>query len=226
VPDVDDNRTPVEHNIRGTAINGDEQAPPEEPSHPKMWQLIGRLKDQYQKVGWVTKLLVSAAGALATTLSIVAFFFPALQPTPPSSEAKANLSSPQVFPNVTLGEYIRQSRMPMKGAASSLSDEERQRLGNIVYFDVELKGFDGQLCYLRWSVYDADTKQPISGLTQQPAWPTTKLVAHHQKSKSRWETWVPMPREGRGPFLVNLEIYTNVGKQQVRLDATQVTIGT
>jgi hypothetical protein len=134
-----------------------------------------------------------------------------------------------VTPNVTLGEYLQQLEQQdrlIKDSANSVSDEQRQRLGNIISFDVELKGFEGQLCYLRWSISDADTKEPINGLTQQPAWPTAKLVAHHQTSKSEWETWVPFPEHSRGPFLVRLEIYTTVEEQEVRLDSTEVTIGT
>jgi hypothetical protein len=234
LPKEDDNRNqpPVEQDVEGTAANEEDHAPGDDHTPPERTSrsMISQVKVWFKGLSRVKTLIVGlggVAGALVAIYSLATLLFPALQPTPPSLVAKATLSNPEVIPNVTLGEYIQQSTIVTeKNVASSLSDEQRQRLGSIIYFDVELRGYEGQRCDLRWSIYDADTKQPISGLTQQPAWPTAILVAHHQVSKSQWETWVPFPREGHGPFLVRLEIYTNVGEQEVRLDATEVTIGT
>jgi hypothetical protein len=225
LPQASNDGQSVEQSTERTAVNGKDHAPLR-----RSWrERISQLKLWYARLSRVWKWIGGAVAFLGTLLALLSYPFPGLQPAPPSLEATATVSNPEVISTATLGEYLQQVDMPNKDSvnlASRVSDEQRQRLGSIIRFDVELKGFEDRVCYLTWSIYDADTRQPISGLTQQPAWPTARLVAQHRVSKSERETWVPFPEHSRGPFLVRLELYTTIEEQEVILDSTEVTLGT
>lgn len=183
---------------------------------------IGRVK------GWILTL-GAMAGALAAVYGLAIALFPTLQPTQPSMEATATLSNLKVEPNITLGEYLGRPGVPaqaVEDATDRLSEEQRERAGSIVYFDVELRGFEGEPCFLRWSVYDAKSRKPVTGLTGQSAWPSDKIVPNHQVSRAVKETWVPFPQNGRGPFLIDLELYTIIDESEARLDSEEVTTDT
>lgn len=170
----------------------------------------------------------AVAGALATMVGLVFVLFPALQPPKTSAEATATLSNLEVDHNITLEDYLRRPGVPARAvadAASRLSQEQYERAGSIVYFDVELRGFEEERCFLRWSVYDAESNKPVAGLIGQSAWPSDIIVSHHQVSRAVKETWVPFPRDGEGAYLVDLELYTTVDEDEVRLDSEEVTTG-
>ena len=116
--------------------------------------------------------------------------------------------------------------MPAEIRASEVSEERRQSLGNIIRFDIELKGFVGDKVSLRWSVFDADTGKPVDGLTEQPAWPQNYVLPGHDVSKAQHETWVPFPRNGKGTYSVTLEAYATLQGSEVRVDSEEVKVST
>jgi hypothetical protein len=116
--------------------------------------------------------------------------------------------------------------MPAKVRASELSQEQRQSLGSIIRFDLELKGFAGKLVSLKWSIFDAATGKPVEDLTEQPAWPQNHVRPQHNVSKNQFETWVPFPQNNEGTFVVGLEVYSTIEGSQVRMDSEEVKVTT
>jgi hypothetical protein len=184
-------------------------------------QGLGRLK------AWLIGL-GAVAGALTTLLTLVFLLVPGWKPTGSPTEVRATLSNLQAEPDVTLREYLRRPGVPLKAgedANNLLREEELDRVGSVIYFDVELKGFEGECCHAVWSMYDAKTKKLVSeGLTNQSAWPSDPLTSRSQVNSAPHTTWVPLPRDREGPFLVRLEIYTTVDGAEVRRDYEDVTI--
>jgi hypothetical protein len=159
------------------------------------------------------------------------WLFPSVQRPPPSPEGGATLSDLEVVHTVTLGEYLHWPGMPVEIRASQVSQERRQRLGNIIRFDLELKGFAEERVSLKWSVFDADTGKPVGGLIEQPAWPQNYVEPQSNVSKNQFETWVPFPvnRKGtmvEGTFLVALEVYAIIEGSEVRMDSEEIKVTT
>jgi hypothetical protein len=128
---------------------------------------------------------------------------------------------------VTLEEYLRYPNVPAEVRASELSQEELQSLGNIIRFDLELKGFAGKTVSLKWSVFDAATGKPVGDyLTEEPAWPQTHVRPQHDVSENEYETWVPFPQNNEGTFVVTLEVYSTIEGSQVRMDSEEVEVTT
>lgn len=173
--------------------------------------------------------LVTVGTAIGMLFTVVVWLFPSLQRLPPSEEGGATLSNLDVIDTVTLEEYLERPGMPVKVPASEisqLSQERRQRLGSIIWFDLELKGFAGKSVSLKWSVFNTDTGKPVGGLTEQPAWPWKSVQPQHNVSKNQYETWVPFPRNNKGTFLVILEVYATIEGNEKRIDAEEVKVTT
>jgi hypothetical protein len=181
----------------------------------------------------IVTVILSVAGGLVTIgtaigmiFTVVAWLFPSVQTPPPATEGGATLSNLEVVRTVTLGEYLRWPGMPANVQGSQVSEERRRRLGNIIRFDLELRGLAGESVSLKWSVFDADTGKPVGGLTEQPAWPQNYVQPQHNVSRNQFETWVPFPRNDEGTFLVTLEVYATIEGSEVRLDAEEVKVST
>jgi hypothetical protein len=198
-------------------------------SKSKVGAWFGKLSGP-KKVATVIVAVATGVAAIGSAVSMMftgaAWLFPSIKPPPPSVESEANLSNLEVVPNVTLGEYFQWPGMPAKDVASRLSEEQLQRLGSIIYFDVELKGFAGERLALKWSVFDADTTRPIRGLTNQGAWPSNFVRPQHDVSRRQLETWVPFPQNGRGAFLVRLDVYATLDGGEALLDSEEVEVST
>jgi len=187
---------------------------------------LSRAKKTATVIVTVAGGLVTVGTAIGMLFTGVSLLFPSVRPPPPSKEGGATLSNLDVIRTVTLGEYLRWPGMPAKNQGTRVSQEERQRLGTIIRFDLELKGFAGKRVSLKWSVIDADTGRPVGGLTEQPAWPQNYVKPQHIDSKNQFETWVPFPRNNNGTFLVTLEVYATIEGNEMRMDAEEVTINT
>ena len=121
------------------------------------------IKDEEQKVTakkssrlvsvWIERIepvraLIVGIGAVAGALTAVfAFIFLLLPNLNPPLEGSATLSISRVEHNVTFGEYLQRPWVPNEGALES--DEQREMVGNVIYFDVETQGFARQEAYTR-----------------------------------------------------------------------------
>jgi hypothetical protein len=162
---------------------------------------------------------------LAAFLGIVAWLFPSLQPQPPSSETWADLSNLAEGPHLTLTEYLQRPGVPAtakKDAENQLGGEDKERVGSIVTFNVEVQGYRGEPTHIVWSLYEEGTRKPVVGLTNQKAWPYSLIEPRSETRKLALETWVPVPLESKGPFVLSLEMFG--GEGEGRLDYEEVTI--
>ena len=177
-----------------------------------------------ERIELVRALIVgigAVAGALTAVFAFIFLLFPNLNPP---LEGSATLSISRVEHNVTFGEYLQRPWVPNEGALES--DEQREMVGNVIYFDVETQGFARQEAYTRYTLYDTDTEKPVSGLAFRSAWPSDIVIPSKQTSKAQLETWVPVPLDGStGPYTVWIELYTYINGQERRLASDEEAIG-
>lgn len=187
------------------------------PTVRKAWQWVKGVPTFWKGVGAV-------ATTVATILGILPWVFPSLQPQPPSSETWAEITALREGPHLSLGEYIQRPGVGAEARrdAETLSEEDRERVGSILFFDVEATGYEGESIHAVWSLYEVDTGKAISGLTNQKAWPYSLLAPRSQSRKLSLETWVPFSREHEDPVLASLELFG--GEEEGRLDYEEVTI--
>ena len=201
---------------------GDKQEPREERRSN-----VQKALDWFKDVPTFWKGVGVVASTVATILGILTFLFPSLQRQPPPSETWADLSDLKAGPSVSLEEYIQRPGVPTsarRDAETSVAEEDRKKVGRVVYFDLEAKGYQGEPIRIVWSLSEADTGKLIGGLTAQKAWPNSLIEPKSQSRKLALETWVPLPRERKGPFVVGLEVFGG-GESEGRLEYEEVTIG-
>jgi hypothetical protein len=181
----------------------------------------------------IATVIVTVAGGLVTVgtaigmlFTVVAHLFP-----PPSIKEKtgATLSDIHVKRTMTLENYIRSSAdVPdkVKVQVSRKSQEDRQRLGSIIRYTLELKGYAGERVSLKYSVIHTDTGMPVPGLKQEPAWPQVTVIPQSKDSENQYETWVPFPQNNEGPYSVSLEVYAPPirGDEKKRIEVAEVTM--
>jgi hypothetical protein len=117
---------------------------------------------------------------------------------------------------MTLENYARSSSdVPndAKVEVSRKSQEVRQRLGSVIRYTLELKGFAGEPVSLKYSVIHTDTGMPVPGLKQEPAWPQVTVKPQSKDSENQYETWVPFPQNNEGPYSVSLEVYAPLSEE-------------
>jgi hypothetical protein len=184
----------------------------------RIWQRLKGLPNFWKGVGAVVS-------TFAAILGVAAWLFPSLQPQPPSSETWADLSNLAEGPHLTLNEYLQRPGVPAtdrQNAENLLGGEDKGKVGSVVFFDVEVKGYRGEPTHIVWSLYEEGTRKPVVGLTNQKAWPYSLIEPRSETRKLALETWVPLPRESKGPFVLSLEMFG--GEGEGRLDYEEVTI--
>jgi hypothetical protein len=172
------------------------------------------------------KGVVAVATGLAAVLGVVASLFPSWLPQPPSSETWAEITALREGPHISLEDFLQRPGIAPEAktdAETILSAEQRDKVGSVVFFEVEATGYEGEPIHIVYSVYEANTDKAISELTKQPAWPNNSIEPKSEGRKLALETWVPFPREGEGPFLVSLHLYGD-DPAEGRLDEEEVTI--
>ena len=180
----------------------------------------------------IATVIVTVAGGLVTVgtaigmlFTVVAHLFPQ-----PKEEAGATLSDVRVIRTMTLEQYVRSSPPDVteeaKDEVLQKSQEERQRLGSVLQYTLELKGFAGERVSLKYSVIHTDTGMPVPGLREEKAWPQVAVTPQSKDSKNQYETWVPFPQSNEGPFSVRLEVYAPSirGDERQRIEAKEVTM--
>jgi hypothetical protein len=191
------------------------------------------LKGRIQRLGraraWIIGL-GTVATALTSVYALTTTLFPALKSSEPPAEIGATLSNLTVEPDVVLGEYLERPGVPAEAkedAANQLIAGQLRSSGNVVYFEVEFTGFQRKSYYFRWSVYHVDSRKPVDGFTNQPAWPSEEIQPHTQVIRAQFETWIPLPEEdGSSTYLVGLVMYSTIDEEEVRLDSAEVTMVT
>jgi hypothetical protein len=200
------------------------------------WTRIRGWFSDLSKTKKVATLLVTIAGGFVTVATAISMAVSGYQwvfhsETPRSTEreptaAGVDFSDVKVQPNVTLGQYLEMPGLSDKVRESEVSNVERQWLGNIIRFRLELKAFKKRTVSLKWTVSEAATLRPVEDMKEQPAWPQERVRPLHDTSENQYETWVPFPLDGRGTFLITLEAYATIKGNTERLDSTSVKVST
>jgi hypothetical protein len=200
------------------SVNGGQKTTGPKTSVSRTWERLKGLPSFWMGAGAV-------ASSLAAILGVAAWLFPSLQPQPPSAETWADLSNLAEGPHLTLDEYLQRpgvSATAKQDAENSLGGADRGRVGSVVFFDVEVKGYRGEPTHIVWSLYEEGTRKPVVGLTNQKAWPYSLIEPRSETRKLALETWVALPQERKGPFVLSLEMFG--GEGEGRLDYEELTI--
>lgn len=186
---------------------------------------MGKALAWFRDVPTLWKGIGAVATTVATILGILPWLFPSISPQPPPSEVWADLADPRAGPQMALAQYIQRPGVPAgaRRDAQALGGEAGERVGAVVYFDLSAEGYEGEPIRIVWSLSDADTGEPVAGLTNQKAWPNSLIEPQSRSRRLALETWVPLPRGHQGPFLVSLEAFG--GEGEGRLDYEEVTVG-
>jgi len=183
----------------------------QEPTPQEQKSIVQRTWQSFKDVPTLWKGVGAVATTLATILSILPWLDPSLQPQPPSSETWAALSNVKEGPHVRLREYIQRPRVPAerrRDAETMVSEEDKERVGSIVYFDLEAEGYEGEPIHIVWTLYEVDSGTLISsGLANQKAWPFSLIEPLSQSRGLELETWVPLPQGREEPFVVGLDVF-------------------
>lgn len=144
---------------------------------------------------------ISAAVAFATTVTGLIFgLWPALRPEVPPATKGATLSNTTVD-HITFGQYLDRAAKSRSGYRRAQLD----RLGVLVSFDVDIKGYRNKRLPLQWQLIDARTGDQIA------RWPDHFLTPEATEDQGRWPIWVAVPRGHARRFFVEVQLLDDRG---------------
>ncbi len=149
-------------------------------------------------------------------------FAPNPTPTAGPSELAATFSDVELgAPNVLLGDVYRDRGLDPE--ADGIGPAELEQPGQLVSYRIEFQGLPGRRCEVRWTLYDAETRERVP----DGAWKTNHAlgwpdgywtVEAPERDVGQGEVFVP--HVAPGEFFVELEAYDDRG---IRLDAARPT---
>jgi hypothetical protein len=181
---------------------------------------------------WPTWAGIGAAiAAVAGLVGLVFTLFPGLRPDPGDTFG-AKVAVVRVEPGVTADEWLRRTTFSptayrqrraefLRGPSGSQPDPESARgnlrlRGRIAYVSSALEGFKGESVAVRWSLYDARSKQRLDRFTNVVA---GRIKGDAPSDRTELEVWLP-PAPGRGPYFVRVDLYDD---RDNLLDSTDST---
>jgi hypothetical protein len=188
-------------------------------SRPTPRSLWARMPDVAKAITGLTGL-VTAIGGLLTALvatGVIGGTGPTPIPSAPQTAQQVTLGGrlfdAQIEDGVTLGEGCRERQWPCQ----KFSEDQYPAEGKLINFQAELKGYTNRECEVRWTLYDAQTEQPVPNFQNQPAWPKAVFTPEGPVDTARGEVWVPLPMR-EGEFFVRLMLFNDIGAELGRLD--------
>jgi hypothetical protein len=81
----------------------------------------------------------------------------------------------------------------------------------MVAFAVSSAAYTCERCEIRWTVFDAETKEPLqdSRYVEQMNWPDAEFVSQQGQDQTI-RSWVPIPRPD-GTYYIQFELYDDEG---------------
>lgn len=190
----------------------------------RMWIILRRLWTRMPAAMKALTGLITAIGSLLTALAAAGILPPDPDPTPPPateenrtmaatatgapSVIRGELLDARIEPNVTLGDGCENRGWPCE----RFSEDQYPTTGLIVNFSVRLLGYTGRDCEVRWTLYDADTGDPVPNQRNQPGWPKGVIFAEGPDDQVRGEVWVPIPPR-QGQFYVRLTLVNDLNTE-------------
>jgi hypothetical protein len=169
------------------------------------------------------------SGALGAILAALVLAVPGsvqnwIRPGPPPKLA-AEINNVRITdPRMSLGDFMidyfdlpadaarhsdqLRTFLAERGLPTAVADADLQTLGSVIAFDATFYGLAGRPCLVEWTIYDADSQQPVPDgyLRDQPAFPHGRLIPEAQEDRASERIWVPRPPRS-GEFFVRLEIF-------------------
>jgi hypothetical protein len=125
-------------------------------------------------------------------LSLVFIARPGCRPQPPSDTGTGQISNVRIVRPVTFKTYYQDLGVNV----GTLSRQTLKTIGVMVVFHYDVKGFAGKKLPLRWDLHDAQTNNLVDHDRSISITPSTN------NEGGTWYMWVPMPRTGRGYYIV------------------------
>lgn len=170
----------------------------------------------------VSGTLATVLGALV--LAALAVIYGWLRPDPPATRW-VEISNVRITDQtVTLWDFVidyfhlpadtiqtpeqLRAQLGAQQLPTDVSDEALRTLGFVVAYDATFSGLVNQPCYVRWTVYDANTHQRLSEtyLRDQPAFPHGQITPTAQEDHVSDQIWIPRPARA-GTFFVRLDVF-------------------
>jgi hypothetical protein len=177
------------------------------------------MPDVAKAITGLTGLLTAIGGLLATLVAIGVIGGADPPPTPTSITSTGpvtlggRLFDAQIEDGVTLGEGCRERQWPCQ----KFTEAQYPAEGKLINFQAELKGYTNRECEVKWTLYDAQTKQPVPNFQNQPGWPKAVFTPEGPEDTARGEVWAPLPMR-EGEFFVRLMLFNDIGAELARLD--------
>jgi hypothetical protein len=168
-----------------------------------------RRSSLWKKLTFATLGVVVALAS--SSVALVFTLWPGLKPDPGLNFA-ADVSVFGVDRGVLFGDYLRRTTFTPKELARARDGYPASLLrvrGEVVYVQSTLEGFKRRSVVLRWSLYDARSKQRLRGenFSQISA---AQLHLEAPTDRTVQEIWLPPP-PGKGPYFVRVELYDKRG---------------
>jgi hypothetical protein len=131
-------------------------------------------------------------GLITGLLSLVFIARPGCAPKPPPDTGSGQISDVRVTSPVTFRRFHQLQSLP----TGSLTAAELSRVGVLVQFHYDVKGFAGKHLPLRWELNDASTNDQVAQDDSYTLTPSTN------DEGGTWYMWVPAPKTQRTYYVV------------------------
>jgi hypothetical protein len=192
------------------------------------------LRSALKRLPTIVKQIGAVIGVLAATVGLVAGVRE-LWPKDPPKMAVEISAAEVVERNVTLRDflitYLRLEDVPdqdnqpirdaleLMGLRSNISDDALKVVGHSLSFRVTFIGYKGKILPVRWSMYDAETRERFTDpdYVAQTAYPHGALTSDAEEDTANQTIWVPRPITDRD-YIVRIQIFND------RSPATQLAV--
>jgi hypothetical protein len=125
-------------------------------------------------------------------LSLVFIARPGCQPKPPPDTGTGQIGDVRIARPVTFKTYSEDLGLP----TGTLSPQTLKRIGVMVVFHFEVKGFAGKRLPLRWDLHESQTNNVVDHDRSISITPSTN------DDGGTWYMWVPVPHTARHYYIV------------------------
>ena len=128
-------------------------------------------------------------------------------------------STPRVESNVVLKNSLEESGIP----TSEYTEQQLAQAGHLVRFQLQLEGFEGRTCSVRWEVFDAETKVRLEFADWNRIQNVVDMTPEGATDVGSAHFWVP-PAAGDKPFFVRLIVCDDKGTDLTFIDTDVVRV--
>ena len=128
-------------------------------------------------------------------------------------------STPRVESNVVLKGSLEESGIPTSG----YTEQQLAQAGHLVRFQLQLEGFEGRTCSVRWEVFDAETKRRQEFADWNRIQNVVDMTPEGATDVGSAHFWVP-PAAGDKPFFVRLIVCDDQGTDLTFIDTDVVRV--